>query len=64
MANRIQKQTAVQSNELILGGNNMGLKQQPKCKDKTCRFCDGKYCTILKQKPDVCRFYKAKEIKQ
>lgn len=38
------------------------LKQQPKCKDKTCRFCDGKYCTILKRKPDVCRFYKAKEI--
>lgn len=42
----------------------MGLKQQPKCKDKTCKFCTGKYCTILKQKPDVCRFYKAKEIKQ
>lgn len=42
----------------------MGLKQQPKCKDKICRFCDGKYYTILKQKPDVCRFYKAKEIKQ
>lgn len=39
----------------------MGLKQQPKCKDKTCQFCTGKYCTILKQKPDVCRFYKAKE---
>lgn len=39
----------------------MGLKQQPKCKDKTCRFCDGKYCTILKQKPDVCRFYKKKD---
>ena len=38
----------------------MGLKQQPKCKDKTCQFCTGKYCTILKQKPDVCRFYKAK----
>lgn len=33
----------------------MGLKQQPKCKDKTCQFCNGKYCTILKQKPDVCR---------
>ncbi|HCT15839.1 MAG TPA: hypothetical protein DIW36_00205 [Ruminococcaceae bacterium] len=46
------------------GGVDMGLKQQPKCKDKTCRFCNGKYCTILKQKPDVCRFYKAKEIKQ
>lgn len=30
----------------------------------TCRFCDGKYCTILKQKPDVCRFYKAKEVKE
>lgn len=42
----------------------MGLKQQPKCKDKTCQFCTGKYCTILKQKPDVCRFYKKKEIKQ
>lgn len=41
----------------------MGLKQQPECKDKTCRFCTGKYCTILKQKPDVCRFYKAKEKK-
>lgn len=37
----------------------MGLKQQPKCKDKTCQFCTGKYCTILKQKPDVGRFYKA-----
>lgn len=37
----------------------MGLKQQPKCKNKTCRFCfDGKYCTILKEKPTVCRFYK------
>ena len=31
----------------------MGLKQQPKCKDKTCQFCTGKYCTILKQEPDV-----------
>lgn len=39
----------------------MGLKQQPKCKDKTCRFCDGKYCTILKQKPKECRFYKEKD---
>lgn len=39
----------------------MGLKQQPKCKDRTCQFCTGKYCTILKQKPDVCNFYKAKE---
>lgn len=38
----------------------MGLKQQPKCKEHTCRFCDGKYCTILKSKPDDCRFYKAK----
>lgn len=36
------------------------LKQQPKCKDKTCQFCNGKYCTILKSKPEVCRFYKAK----
>ena len=41
----------------------MGLKQQPKCKEQTCRFCqNGKYCTILKQKPKKCRFYKAKEI--
>ena len=40
----------------------MGLKQQPKCKDKSCRFCYGKYCTILKRKPEMCRFYKAKEI--
>ena len=41
----------------------MGLKQMPKCKEQTCRFCqNGKYCTILKRKPDVCRFYKAKEI--
>ena len=39
----------------------MGLKQQPKCKEHTCRFCNGKYCTILKSKPDDCRFYKAKE---
>lgn len=38
----------------------MGLKQQPKCKDKSCQFCNGKYCTILKSKPEVCRFYKAK----
>lgn len=22
----------------------MGLKQQPKCKDKTCRFCDDDTC--------------------
>lgn len=40
----------------------MGLKQQPKCKEQTCRFCQsGKYCTILKQKPKECRFYKEKE---
>lgn len=38
----------------------MGLKQQPKCKERTCRFCDGKYCTILKSKPEVCNFYKAR----
>ena len=31
---------------------------------KRCPFCTGKYCTILKQKPDMCRFYKAKEIKR
>lgn len=37
----------------------MGLKQQPKCKDKTCRFCNGKYCTILKRKPEgECKFRK------
>lgn len=43
----------------------MGLKQMPKCKEKTCRFCQGgKYCTILKSKPKECRFYKAKEEKQ
>lgn len=38
----------------------MGLKQQPKCKEHTCRFCDGKYCTILKSKPKVCNFYKVR----
>lgn len=38
----------------------MGLKQQPKCKERTCRFCDGKYCTILKSKPEVCNFYKVR----
>lgn len=40
----------------------MGLKQLPKCKEQTCRFCqNGKYCTILKQKPKTCRFYKEKD---
>ncbi len=40
----------------------MGLKQQPKCKDKTCRFCSGKYCTILKQKPEgKCPFKKERK---
>lgn len=40
----------------------MGLKQQPKCKDKTCQFCTGKYCTILKQKPDdECPFRKVRK---
>lgn len=38
----------------------MGLKQQPKCKDKSCQFCTGKYCTILKSMPDDCRFYKVR----
>lgn len=37
----------------------MGVKQQPKCKERTCRFCyEGKYCTILKERPIVCRFRK------
>lgn len=37
----------------------MGVKQQPKCKERTCRFCyEGKYCTILKERPIVCRFCK------
>lgn len=36
----------------------MGLKQQPKCKERTCRFQSNKYCTILKERPTVCRFYK------
>lgn len=40
----------------------MGLKQQPKCKDKSCQFCNGKYCTILKQKPDdECLFRKVRK---
>ena len=40
----------------------MGLKQQPKCKDKTCQFCTGKYCTILKQKPEgECPFRKVRK---
>ncbi len=40
----------------------MGLKQQPKCKEQTCRFCQsGKYCTILKSKPKECRFYKERD---
>lgn len=39
----------------------MGLKQQPKCKEHTCRFCqNGKYCTILKSKPKVCNFHKVR----
>lgn len=36
----------------------MGLKQQPKCKERTCRFQNNKYCTILKERPIICRFYK------
>lgn len=36
----------------------MGLKQQPKCKERTCRFQSNKYCTILKERPTACRFYK------
>ena len=30
----------------------MGLKQQPKCNDKSCQFCTGKHCKILNQKPE------------
>ena len=42
----------------------MGLKQQPKCKVRTCQFCTGKYCTILKQKPDdECPFRKERKSK-
>lgn len=42
----------------------MGLKQQPKCKDKTCQFCTGKYCKILNQKPDgECPFKKERKSK-
>lgn len=41
----------------------MGLKQMPKCKEQTCRFCQGgKYCTILKSKPKECRFYKERNV--
>lgn len=43
----------------------MGLKQLPKCKRKECIFCrNNKYCTILREKPKECRFYKKKEGKQ
>lgn len=28
----------------------MGLKQQPKCKDKTCRFCDDDTCEDWEEK--------------
>ena len=42
----------------------MGLKQQPKCKDKSCQFCTGKYCKILKQKSEgECPFRKERKSK-
>lgn len=42
----------------------MGLKQQPKCKDKTCQFCTGKHCKILNQKPEgECSFRKERKSK-
>lgn len=42
----------------------MGLKQQAKCKDKTCQFCTGKHCKILNQKPEgECSFRKERKSK-